>query len=149
MKISPQKKKLYIKIAIAIVIVIVVTSWLTPYKSKNIPEEVYEAAATNNYYKELLEGNKKIFWVGPNCVYGKAQIERMERKFNSHSLQDNYTHVPLLIHRIEAANDAVIFFMENCGNHYCVIIPEQKIILKFKRQKEDDMFDTLVKIKDW
>lgn len=145
---TKSKKKLYLMIVAGIAGLIILSSILTPYKTINIPNSVYDAAKEKPYYDNLLQNEKKIFWVGAtNCPIAKKRKYYINKIINALSYEEFYTQVPLLISSLSTANSAEIFFLNNCGNNICIVIPQRQIILKIKREK--DIVKILKKVKDW
>lgn len=145
---TKSKKKQYLTIAAGIAGLIILLSILTPYKTINIPNSVYDAAKEKPYYDNLLQNEKKIFWVGAtNCPIAKERKYYINKIINALSYEGFYTQVPLLISSLSTANSAEIFFLNNCGNNICIVIPQRQIILKIKRDK--DIVKILKKVKDW
>lgn len=138
-----KKTKIWIS---GIIILIIAGNFFSSYKIENIPQKLFtETAETSPYYK-LLYGKKKITWFGPNCPQGQAVKTTIDLFIEKQQLNEDYAHYPFLVKSIITKDETERYFIEHCGNKFCITIPDtQKIIIVENYEK---LFPTLKKFKN-
>lgn len=114
---------------------------------EKIPDNIYNSIEEDSIYHELVTGSKKIFWIGPDCSQGRAAQNEIDTFLENNSLNEYYIHKPVLVTQLMATTPAERFFIENCGEHFCIILPEMKKIVK--APDEQKLFSALQKYKTW
>lgn len=143
--------KKFIKYLVIAAIVIGIFRYFVFTKIENIPNEVYENTSKDNQFYTLLTGNKKIVWFGADCPISASRKKFIDTILNILNLDKIYKQQAFLQNSfsVQCKNKycADAFFIENCGNNFCIVIPSRRKFIKIKDEKK--LLKTLQKVKDW
>ncbi len=148
---SKYSSKKFIKYFIIALIAIGLFRHFFILKIENIPHEVYENTDKDNQFYKLLTGNKKIVWFGADCPVSASRKKNIDKMINILNLDKIYKQHAFLQNSFSVQCNskycADIFFVENCGDNFCIVIPSHRKFIKIK--DEYKLLKTLPKFKDW